>query len=196
MAKKPISRKVTANSTGDRFGGISDDAVRKATGKSWEQWLAILDAFDVKRNGHKPAAAFLHAEHQVGDWWSQMVVVGYEQARGLRDKHQRPDGYSVSGSRVIAAPLKRLYAAWKDPRTRARWLADPGFVVRRASPDKSLRITWVDDVTSVEVNFHAKDAGRSQVAVEHRKLASAAAARKMKAYWAKQLDRLRGLLEE
>lgn len=194
MAKKTSSRKPPAGGVA-RAGGISDDAVHKATGRTWAEWIAILDAFDVKRNGHKAAAAHIHDQYGAGDWWSQMVVVGYEQARGLRKRHEKPDGFSVSGSRVIAAPLPRVFAAWKNSRTRARWLADPGFTIRRATADKSMRITWVDGVGSVEVNFYAKDAGNAQVAVQHNKLGSASAATRMKSYWSTQLDRLRTLLE-
>ena len=43
---------------------------------------------------HKEIASFLH-DQDCGDWWSQMVAVGYEQARGLRVKHQTADGFTA-----------------------------------------------------------------------------------------------------
>ena len=77
----------------------------------------------------------------------------------------------------------------------SRWLADPAFIVRKATRPKSLRITWVDGVTNVEANFYAKGAAKARVSVQHSKLPDADAAARMKAYWGEALDRLRKLLE-
>jgi Activator of Hsp90 ATPase homolog 1-like protein len=58
-----------------------------------------------------------------------------------------------------------------------------------------MRVTWKDKKTSLEINFYPKDDAKSQVVVQHNKLPSAAAATRMKGYWAKALDRLRASLE-
>ncbi|CAG0979737.1 hypothetical protein PHYC_01700 [Phycisphaerales bacterium] len=183
--------------TVSKAGGISTAAVEKATGRTWDQWLAILDRFDVRKNGHAAAAEFVHVRHKCPPWWSQMVVVGYEQERGLREKHQTKAGYSVSASRVIAAPMERLWKAWTDPKSRT-WLPGAKFTIRKATPMKSIRITWVDGETNVEAMFYDKSKGavsKSQVAVQHNKLKTAAAAKRMKAFWGEALDRLRESLE-
>jgi uncharacterized protein YndB with AHSA1/START domain len=174
-----------------RYAGMGDDAVREATGKSWEEWFRKLDRAGAKEMEHAAIARHLSEEENVPDWWCQMVTVGYEQARGLRQKHQRPDGFSVSASRTLAVPIERAFDAFADAKTRKRWLSDTGFTVRRATRPKSLRITWVDGVTNVDVNLYAKDDGRSQVSVQHSKLPDADAAARMKAYWGEALDRLR-----
>lgn len=182
----------------DKAGGISSAAVEDATGRTWDQWLAVLDRFDVRRHGHAAAAEFVHSRHKCPPWWSQMVVVGYEQVRGLRRKHETARGYSVSASRVIGVPMARLWKAWTDRRSRA-WLPDDAFTIRKATPMKSIRITWIDGESSVEAMFYDKSrngTAKSQVAVQHGKLKTAAAGRKMKAYWGAALDRLRDSLEE
>jgi uncharacterized protein YndB with AHSA1/START domain len=172
---------------------ISDESVRAKTGKTWSQWFAILDEAGCAGMNHKEIVAILDQQHQVDGWWRQMVTVTYEQARGLRDKHQKPDGYSISGSRVINAPIAALFKAWNDTRTRRRWL-DAELVIRRSTENKSLRITWADGKTNVTVNLYEKGAAKSQVAVQHEKLASASEAARMKAYWAEALDRLKKIL--
>lgn len=177
------------------YGGIGDAAVRKATGKGWDDWLKLLDRAGGAKLDHPAIARLLHEKHGVGDWWSQMVTVGYEQARGRRQKHQKPDGFSVSVSKTIGVPLLTLYRAWEDLQTRGRWLADPAFTVRTATANKSMRITWVDGRTSVDANFYAKGPDRAQVAVQHEKLPDAAAGERMKTYWAEQLTALQTLLE-
>jgi uncharacterized protein YndB with AHSA1/START domain len=123
-----------------------------------------------------------------------MVTVGYEQARGLREKYETASGFEAGRSKTIAAPADAVFAAWNDPRRRARWLADPGITIRTAQPGKSLRITWVDG-THVDVGLVSKGEARTQVSVQHRKLANARAVEGMKAYWGKQLERLQALLE-
>jgi len=189
-----VLKKKTRNITTSRAEGISDAAVRKATGKDRAQWFKILDAFDVKKNGHAAAATHLHDEHACPPWWSQMVVVEYERERGLRVKHQVSDGFSVSASRVMNVPIARLYKAWQGKAV-AAWLPDPGFAVRTRTANKSMRITWVDGKTHVEANFYAKGEGKSQVTVQHNKLKTEAAAKKMKKYWGEAMDRLKGLME-
>ena len=185
-----------------RAGGIGTDAVQKATGFGWDHWLSVLDSFDVKANGHKAAAEFLSREHKLGDWWSQMIVVGYEQARGLRQKHQKTDGFSVSVSRTIEVGAARVFEAWSDELVRSRWLAGAWITIRRATAPKSLRLTWnageglpaEPRATSVEVSIYAKGDARCQVAVQHNRLPSAADVERMRAFWTRAIEALRALL--
>lgn len=63
---------------------ISNDAVLAKTGKDWDEWFTILDAFGVDEKGHTATAAWLRAEHGVSPWWAQAVTVRYEHERGIR----------------------------------------------------------------------------------------------------------------
>ena len=165
---------------------ISDEAVRSKTGKDWSEWFDILDAAGAAAMSHKEIVAYLNQEHGVGPWWQQMVAVSYEQARGLRDRHEMPGGYQISRSKTIAAPVSALYDAWQDEATRQSWLGDAPLTIRKATENKTLRITW-DDETSVDVSFYPKGEHKTQVTVQHSKLADVSAAEQMKAYWAEKL---------
>lgn len=180
---------------GKKGAGISDEAVQARTGKTWQQWFKILDAGGAKKMSHSEIATYLYEKHEVPGWWAQMVTVGYEQARGMREKHQKPSGYEISTSKTVVVPLSELFRAWEDKQALGRWLKDSGFTVRKATANKSMRITWVDGKTSLDVNFYPKGNGKSLVAVQHGKLADARAAERMKAYWGEQLDRLKAALE-
>jgi hypothetical protein len=74
-------------------------------------------------------------------------------------------------------------------------LDEDGLVVRKATANKSMRVTWSDGKTDLEINFYAKDPKKSQVVVQHNKLPNARSAAKMKTYWSNALDRLREKLE-
>jgi uncharacterized protein YndB with AHSA1/START domain len=143
---------------------------------------------------HKEIVAFLTGQHQVGPWWQQSVAVAYEQTRGKRDKHQMPEGYQISRSRTFFVPLSDLYAAWADESARGAWLLVEDLQVRKATPNKSLRITWADG-SSVEAGFSSKGENKSQATVQHSRLPDAEHAEQMKVFWANALEKLNRYLE-
>jgi uncharacterized protein YndB with AHSA1/START domain len=143
---------------------------------------------------HQEIAAHLSTKQGVPPWWSQMVTVTYEQARGLRDKHQKPSGYEISISRTIDAPVAKAFKAWTDEKTRKKWLLS-NLSIRKATANKSLRITWEDGKTSLAVGFLSKDPGKAQVVAQHSKIPDAKSAAKMKKFWSEALDRLKAGLE-
>lgn len=173
----------------------SDEAVRAKTGKTWADWFGLLDRAGAASLKHREIAAYLKGEHRLTDWWCQMVAVSYENAKGLRQRHEKPSGFEIGVSKTIAAPLSRLFRAWEDRRIRDKWLEDPGFVIRKATPGKSMRITWVDGRSNVDAGFYAKGDGKSQISVQHGHLESATEAARFKTYWAAQLGKLKEMLE-
>lgn len=174
---------------------ISDAAVVARTGRTWKEWFQLLDAARAESMSHREIASMVHGEFGAGDWWAQMITVAYERARGLREKHEKPNGYEISVSRVVAVPVATAFAAWTSPKQRQVWLPDENFAVRKSTLNKSIRITWTDGSSSVEAAFYDKGDSKSQVVAQHSKLASAKAAASMKQYWAAALDRLRRFLE-
>jgi hypothetical protein len=174
--------------------GMSDEAVRAKTGRGWLQWVRALDAIDAAELRHRDIAVHLNEQHGLPGWWAQMVTVGYERIRGLREVGQRRGGgYEASKSKTFAVPLARLYRACAVARERARWLPDAGWTVRRATRERSLRLACADG-SSVQLWFVAKGEARSQVAVQQRGLADAAAAKRAKAFWGERLDALAQIL--
>jgi hypothetical protein len=172
----------------------SDEAVKAATGKVWSQWFTILDKAGAKKMVHKDIAAYLNEKQAVGPWWGQMVAVAYERERGLRGKFQKCDGeFSASGSRTIAAPMAKAFAAWTDDKLRKKWLPDGQLEITTATPGKWVRGRWGD--SRLSVGFYAKGAARTQVAVDHGKLSSSKESAKMKSYWFHALNRLESLLD-
>lgn len=85
---------------------MSDEAVQAKTGKNWEAWFKILDKAGAQKMNHKEIVAYLNQKHYVGPWWQQMVTVAYEQARGLREKHETATGYSKKTPPVSRFPNK------------------------------------------------------------------------------------------
>jgi len=178
----------------DKYGGISSAAVKRATGKTWREWLALLDKAGAAKLLHRDIVKWLQRNHELPDWWAQMVTVGFEQARGLRLRHQKPEGFEISVAKTIAAPVDRAFAAWREASLREQWLPGCPLTVRKATPHKSIRILWGDG-TLLSVNFWSKGSLKCQVVPQHAKLPTPEAAEKMKSFWSEKLDSLRAFLE-
>lgn len=173
---------------------VSDEAVQKRTGKTWAEWFKLLNGEGAQKMIHRDIAALLYQKHKLSGWWAQMVTVEYERERGLREMRQTATGFTASGSKTISVPISALYRAWADGKTRRRWLKDARIEFRKATPKKSIRATWNSE-SSVAINFYANRKNKSQVTVDHEKLASARESSKMKNYWFQALKRLKNLLE-
>ena len=193
-ARPTSSSRQAAAAKAMKLAGVGSPAVLKATGRAWDEWLKVLDRAGAKTMAHKDIAMLLSRKFSVPDWWCQMVTVGYEQARGLRVRHQTAQGFRASASKTVAADLDALYAAWSDGRQRARWLPAAPMQVRRATENKSMRITW-DAREDLDVGFFRKGAGKSLVQVQHGKLANAGAVARQKKFWTAALERLKAQLE-
>lgn len=69
-----------------------------------------------------------------------------------------------------------------------------GITIRKARQDKSIRATWIDGKTTLEVNFYEKGNSKSQVAVQHSKIVNIEEAVRMRSYWKDRLQRLASIV--
>jgi hypothetical protein len=174
----------------------SDEVIRANTGRGWDEWFALLDAWGGAERPHPEIARWLTEEHGVGGWWAQGVTVAYEQARGLRAPGQRRGGlYEVNASKTVTVPVNRLYEAFADPALRERWLPGDRVQVRTARPGRSIRANWDDGSTRLVVGFTALGDAKSQVVVTHERVPDAATAATLKAYWRERVAVLKRVLE-
>jgi hypothetical protein len=173
-----------------KLAGRSDAILKQRTGCTWERWVKALDHAQAYTWTHREIVSHVVEKYKIPGWWAQAVTVGYERIKGLRAAGQRRDGsFEATKSRTFPVPLVRLYRAFHDTRTRARWLPGVDPTVRTATRGKTIRFTWPDR-TSVVVWFESRGAGKSQVAIQHEKLADRAAAARTKEYWTERLSAL------
>jgi hypothetical protein len=174
----------------------SDDVIRANTGRAWDEWFVLLDAWGAAGRPHPEIARWLVEEHGVGGWWAQGVTVAYEQARGLRAPGQRRGGlFEVNATRTVAVPVERLYKAFADPTLRERWLPGAAVEVRTARQARSIRANWDDGSTRLVIAFTARGEAKSQVALTHERVPDAGTADKLKAFWRERMAALKQLLE-
>jgi len=206
---------MTQKKTGE--GAISDEAVKRATGKEWDEWFEILDEWEAVKRSHKEIAQYLHNEHSTDPWWAQTVAVRYEQERGLRVLGERSDGtFQVSVSRTISASDEQIYDAFTSEEILPRWFGDRASIdlreggrydmdggdvgeYRRLVYPKRIRMTWENAKaypnTVVEIAITPKSTEKSSVTIQHMKLPSEKAREDMREGWSWALTSLKSYLE-
>lgn len=184
MVKDPVRRHEHA---------VGDDAVRERTGRTRQEWFALLDAAGASAWTHARIAAWLGDEHGVDAWWCQSITVAFEQARGTRAPGQRPDGTFEAGSSVtVPVPIDVAWV-WCTAR-RAAWL-DEDVEVRGETLHKTVRLTLGGQrvLVSTDALPDSRTGPRTRVTVTHRGLASSDEVAAQKGTWAARLRRLKEL---
>lgn len=161
---------------------LGDTAVREATGRGWDEWCDIIDAWPGHTEGHAPIAAHLQTAHGVDGWWAQTVTVGWERITGRRLPHQRPDGsFTVSKSRTMTVDVAELRALLLDDADRRDLFPGRTTELRSRSDSKALRIGF--DPGVVLFSFDPVDETRTRVTATHEQLAEPRMVEEWRQYW-------------
>ena len=174
---------------------MADAAVKAKTGKAWADWFSTLDAAGAAGMDHKSIAALLVKQHAIPGWWSQMITVEYERARGKRDRHETASGYSVAVTKTIATSLSGLYAATANAAQRRKWFPTGTFEPSSQTKDKYFRGAWKRN-SRLEVGFYAKGDGKAQIALQVRKLTKKGDVETERTAWRSALTRLQTMHEK
>ncbi len=190
----------------------SDEAVHKATGKSWDEWLKTLDQLGAKGMAHKDIVLLLKEKGLVeSGWWQQTITVGYEKARGKRVLGQTADaGFQVGVSRTLPIAADQAWALITKPAGRKLWLGDVARLklekgvayetrdsttgeIRTVAEGKRIRLTWhptaLKKASTLQLTLTPKG-GKTVLGVHQEKLSNATERKRMKEHWRQVLDAL------
>jgi hypothetical protein len=177
---------------------VSDEVIRQRTGSGWEEWFDRLDAWGAADRSHRVVARWVAEQLGIEPlaWNAQTVTLNYERARGGRQVGEHADGFTITTTKTMAVGVERLFDAFVDARLRARWLPEGELRERTATRPRSARFDWRDGATRVHITFLEKGEAKSTLALEHVRLADAAEAERMKAFWRERLATLKAVLEQ
>ena len=144
-----------------RFSGVSSDAVAKATGRDWGQWLEFLDSLGAPDMTHKQIVALVVGPGELDNgWWQQSVAVGYGQAQGLRVVGQPSTAdYQIGVQKTLPIPMEVAWRLLAHSPGRDAWLGTTAGLkfekgekyqtsegtwgeVRSVVPWQKVRLTW------------------------------------------------------
>ena len=110
------------------LGGVSSQAVFRATGKSWEEWLQVLDRAEAREMNHRQIVALLAEDPGLSSgWWRQTIAVGYEQARGLRKAGQTAGaGFQIGVQKTLPVASELAWDLLLTGPGRDLWLGSGG----------------------------------------------------------------------
>lgn len=99
-----------------KYAGKSDEAVKKATGKTWDEWFKILDSAESSKKPHKEIVLWIMDQGLLASgWWAQSVVVGYEEKIGRRVFGKRAVGdFSVSIGKTLKGTPDDAWKVWQN----------------------------------------------------------------------------------
>ena len=160
----------------------SDEVIRANTGRGWDEWRDLIDAWPGRDDGHAAVAAWLHEQHGVPGWWAQSVTVGWERITGRRLPHQVADGtFTANRSATIAADPEALRELLLDADSREWLFPGLGPQLRSRPTSKTLRIGLTVGVA--EIAMAPKADGRVTLTVSHAKLPTADEVGFWKEFW-------------
>lgn len=173
----------------------STPAIERATGRAWDDWVALLSRTGAENAAHPEIARAALEAMPDGvvnpEWWAQGVAIAYEQHFGLRVPGQSSTGtFRVSASATLPLDRDAAIDAWaahigdmQDQRGHALER------VRRARTDK--RSFWratVSGAGRIEVAATPKGEERCSLAVNHEDLADAEHIEPWRAHWKQMLS--------
>jgi hypothetical protein len=174
----------------------SDEAIRERTGRGWEEWFDLLDEWGAAERRHPEISRWVADLLGIDPlaWNAQAITLSYERARRGRAVGEHDDGFRISVSRTVGVSVECLFDAFAEETQRDRWL--PATLRERtATRPKSARFDWEEGPGRVHVTFVPKGTEKSTVSVSHERLADAAEADRMRAYWRERMGALKGQLE-
>lgn len=166
-----------------------DAAVRAATGRGWDEWCDLIDAWPGHDDGHTAIATHLREDLGVDGWWAQAVTVGYERITGRRLPHQMADGTFTAGrSRTVGVDADLLRSLLLDEDGRAALFGGLPTELRSRPTAKAIRFALGPGVALVDLQPKAD--GRTRVSVAHERLPEAGDVGHWKAFWGDWLEAL------
>lgn len=166
----------------------SDESVRAATGRGWDEWCTVIDDHPVRAEGHTAIAAYVGGLG-VDSWWAQTVTVGYERIRGLRLPYQNHDGtFTAARSKTITVDATALRGTLLDDAERS--VLFPAFETQLRSRPTSKNVRLAIGDGTVEFTLAPATNGRTKISVAHTKLATTEDVTIWRAFWVDWIESL------
>ncbi len=196
-----------------KLAGVSDSAVKKATGKSWSQWVTLIDKKGGRDMTHRQIVNMLQMEgHIASGWWSQMVTVGYEYARGRRVVGEtKGAGFQIGVQKTLPISREKAWELMTKAKGRHHWLGRVSRIkfksgerfstsdgttgeIRTIDPGKKIRLTWKPknwkQSSTLQITLLSGGPEKTAIRFHQERLPGARRRDQMRQHWQEVLGRL------
>ncbi len=208
MKRTPIPR---------NSGLISDKRVLEKTGRSWEEWFALLDEGNVLSLSHADAVKWLEEQNLISHaWWQQTIIGEYEIARSKREvgENEKKE-FQASTQKIFPMDIKRTWEFLITHPARTQWLGTVNELplvkgatftteegleceVRGVKEENYIRLRLIETndphPTTLTVSLIA-NGDRTSIRFMHQKLRSQRERLEKIGHWSSMLSRLFDLFE-
>lgn len=194
----------------EKIGRVSSASVLKCTGKTWAQWIAVLEKAGARGLEHKEIAALLKKRFKLSAWWQQGVATGYEMHIGKKIEGRNAKGeYATVASKTLPLSQTGMWKFLETPRGLELWLkplsdfyfhAGESFEiaggiygeVRTLKKPERLRLRWQNEdwpkPSVLNLIVIPRPGQKCVLVFQHDQLPSERAKTAMKNYWKKVLQ--------
>lgn len=194
------------------IGNVTNKSVLKCTGKSWRQWVDLLDRAGAKSWTHQEIVKYLRQKFKPGPWWEQMVASCYEIHIGKKVPGRNSKGeYSTVATKAMNVPAKDLWkfvtsnpglAMWLRPLSPIQIKAGQEFEteggvfgsIRTLKAPLRIRLSWQETEwprpSVVQVLIVDRKKGKSMLVIQHDGLMASRLKLQMRDHWKEILQTL------
>ena len=199
------------------LSGVSSEAVARATGRDWEEWLAFLDELEAHEMTHREIVALVaRTGGLTNGWWQQTVAVGYEQARGRRVVGQTSGAdFQIGVQKTLPVSPGAAWGLLAGRPGRDVWLGECDAIdfrkgerystaegvsgeVRSVVPGQRLRLTWcspeLEQPSTLQI-YLASTGEKTSFRFHQERLSSLEERERMRTHWREVLEKLSNLVE-
>lgn len=188
----------------DKINGISSTTVERVTGKSWSEWIVLLDKEKCGDKSHKEIAKMVYQKYlSKSGWWSQMVTVGYEYAKGKRVVGQtETQGFEIGVQKMLPISQERLWKFINSKREKELWLGkDIEHEIRTIKEGERIRLKWKlkkwTNTSTLQIILlcSRNSKGKTNLNFHQEKLVSTKQRDEMREYWKKVVGKIENELK-
>lgn len=165
---------------------VSEAAIEKATGQTWQAWFERLEEHGARDLAHKEIATWLVNEQKVAGWWAQSLTVRYEREIGRRQTGQDNKGnFSASASKTLSGSIDDAMQWWLKKVEATDAFHGIDIVTSSTTSTEKWRHyrAGLADGSRVVVGIYAKTPTKAGLGLQHEKITSGAMAELWRVYW-------------
>lgn len=170
------------------------EAIEKATGKTWAQWLTFLEGLNARKLSHTEIAQKVSEKGGVSGWWAQSITVAYEQHIKRRKPGQRSNGkYQVTVSKTVDGSMDEALKKWLAV-TKEHTQFSEVPITKTPTTSKSDKFRYwhcgLSDGSRLSMSIYEKAGGKAVIGLGHENLGSIEQTERWRAYWKSLLNKL------